>query len=133
VWRQRPDGRIVVSGWRHHGSDRARSGGGPGIDVPVQNELRWWFEAAFPELAPLPIESEWSGMWGWTPDMLPLVGQLPGRHGEWVLSGFGGEGFAFAFEAGRAVAHAIVGDVAVAGATLLDPSRLLRPAVAVRA
>lgn len=126
VWRQRPDGRLVVSGWRHHAADRARGAAGPAIDRPLQNELRWWFEAAFPELAPLPVVAEWSGMWAWTPDLLPLVGQLPGRPGEWMICGFGGEGFAFAFESGRAVAHAMIGDAAVPGASLLDPSRLSR-------
>jgi glycine/D-amino acid oxidase-like deaminating enzyme len=129
VWRQRPDGRIVVSGWRHHAADRARSVEGSSIDRSLQNELRWWFEAAFPDLAPLPVEAEWSGMWSWTPDMLPLVGALPGRPGEWIVSGFGGEGFAFAFESGRAVAHAMIGDHAVPGASLLDPARLSRPRV----
>jgi gamma-glutamylputrescine oxidase len=126
VWRQRPDGRIVVSGWRHHAGPRARDMNGPKIDRTLQNELRWWFEAAFPDLAPLPIEREWSGVWAWTPDLLPVVGALPNRPGEWVIGGFGGEGFALAFEAGRAVAHAIVGDVPVAGVELFDPARLSR-------
>lgn len=125
VWRQRPDGRLVVSGWRHHTADRARRSDGPEMDLRLQNELRWWFEDSFPELAPLPVEGEWSGVWGWTPDLLPLAGALPGRSGEWVIGGFGSEGLAFAFEAGRAVAHAIVGDTPVDGAALLDPSRFV--------
>jgi glycine/D-amino acid oxidase-like deaminating enzyme len=123
VWRQRPDGRIVVSGWRHHTADRARRADAPELDLRLQHELRWWFDAAFPELAPLPVESEWSGVWTWTPDMLPVAGALPGRPGEWVIGGFGSEGLAFAFEAGRAVAHAIVGDAPVDGAERLDPAR----------
>jgi sarcosine oxidase len=135
VWRQRPDGRLVVSGWRHHALSRAY-GQIASVDRLLQNDLRAWFESAFPALAPLPIEGEWSGVWGWTPDFLPLVGGLPGRSGEWVVTGFGGGGFAFAFEAARAVAHAIVGDEPVPGAELLDPSRLTAfaaPAVSRRA
>ena len=42
-----------------------------------------------------------------------------------MTTGFGDGGFAFAFETGRAVAHAIVGDEAVPGVELLDPSRLV--------
>lgn len=128
VWRQRSDGRMVASGWRHHRGGDARNPDAPSIDTRLLNELRWWFESAFPDFAPLPIEAEWSGVWHWTPDLLPLAGALPGRSGEWVVGGFGSEGLAFAFEAGRAVAHAIVGDVPVAGAALLDPFRFFRRA-----
>ena len=42
-----------------------------------------------------------------------------------MTTGFGGGGFAFAFEAGRAVAHAIVGDEPVPGIEVLNPSRLV--------
>ena len=124
VWRQRRDGRIVVSGWRHDAWDRGYQQDA-GIDRSLQTDLRSWFESFFPQLAPLQVEDEWAGTYGWTPDFLPLVGPLPGRPGEWVTTGFGGGGFAFAFEAGRAVAHAIVGDEPVPGVELLNPSRLL--------
>ncbi len=52
------------------------------------------------------------------------MGALPGRAGEWVLEGCSGPGLGPAFEAGRALAHAMVGDTAVAGAELFDPARL---------
>ena len=124
VWRQRRDGRIVVSGWRHDAWDRAYQKD-TGIDRQLQADLRAWFESFFPQLAPLQVEDEWGGTYGWTPDFLPLVGPVPGRPGEWVTTGFGGGGFAFAFEAGRAVAHAIVGDEPVPGVEMLNPSRLV--------
>lgn len=124
VWRQRPDGRLVVSGWRDEA--RARAFGQPSaeVDPRVQSSLRAWFEYSFPELGALEVEREWSGVWGWTPDLLPLVGPVPDRVGEWVAAGFDGGGLAFAFEAGRAIAHEIVGDEAVPGAHLFDPARL---------
>jgi glycine/D-amino acid oxidase-like deaminating enzyme len=124
VWRQRLDGRLVVSGWRHEALSRALLGATV-IDPAVQTSLRAWFEEAFPSLGHLEVESEWSGTWGWTPDTLPIVGGLPGRSGEWVAAGFEGGGLAYAYEAGRAIAHAIVGDEPVPGARLLDPARLV--------
>ena len=113
-----PDGKVA---WQGHPGDLNAQ-----MVEPVLKDCVLRFEYAFPQLAPLPIEREWSGAWGWTPDFLPLVGPIPGRSGEWAITGFEGGGLAFAFEAGRAVAHAIVGDHAVAGAALLNPARFDR-------
>ena len=122
VWRQDPEGRLVVSGWRHDAWERAY-GREAGVDDRLQSDLRAWFEAAFPDLAPLQVEESWSGVFGWTADYLPLVGALPGRPGEWVVGGFSGGGLPFAFESGRALAHALAGGEAVPGAELLEPGR----------
>ncbi len=125
VWRQAPDGRLVVSGWRHDAWERSY-GQDAEVDPRLQNDLKAWFESTFPDLAPLEVEREWSGVFGWTADYLPLVGAVPGRPGEWMVGGFSGGGLPFAFEAGRALCHALAGGEAVAGAELLEPSRFLR-------
>ena len=107
VWRQRPDGRIAASG--RGTAEEARPGSS------VRSRI----------CPPLTVERGWRGGSLETPDYLPLVGGLPGRSGEWLITGFDSAGFAFSFEAGRALAHAIAGDAPVRGAALLDPGRLL--------
>ncbi|MFQ5538040.1 MAG: NAD(P)/FAD-dependent oxidoreductase [Gemmatimonadota bacterium] len=123
VWRSTEEGRIVLGGWRHDAWDRSYWKMRPEVDEPLQESIQTWFEGAFPDLAPLPVAKRWSGIFGWTADYLPLVGALPGRTGELVISGFSGGGLPFAFEAGRVIASMISEGDPVPGAELLDPRR----------
>ena len=123
VWRQRSDGRLVVSGWRHYALPRAYGRSEGEIDPSLQAELRSWFEAAFPELGRLRIEEEWSGSFAWSSDFLPLAGALPDRAGEWITLGLGDGGLGWAFECGRVVAHGVVDATPVEGSDLVDPRR----------
>ena len=123
VWRSDAAGRLILGGWRHDAWDRSYYKARPALDHHLQSDLQRWFEAAFPGYAPLSVENRWSGIFGWTADYLPLVGPLPGRPGELVISGFSGGGLPFAFEAGRVIASIICETEAVAGADLLRPHR----------
>ncbi|MDH5589066.1 MAG: FAD-binding oxidoreductase [Gemmatimonadota bacterium] len=123
VWRSVPDGRIALGGWRHDAWDRSYWKMKPDLDPGLQGDLQGWFERAFPSAAPLAVEERWSGIFGWTADYLPLVGPLPGRTGELVISGFSGGGLPFAFEAGRVIASIVAEGDPVPGAKLLDPRR----------
>ncbi|RMH11199.1 MAG: FAD-binding oxidoreductase, partial [Gemmatimonadetes bacterium] len=128
VWLQRGDGRVVVSGWRHDAWDRAYGQADPALDPGLQADLADWFHIAFPDV-PLRIRSRWSGVFGWTGDFLPLVGEVPTGVREFVVSGFSGGGLPFAFECGRAVAHMIGHRAPVPGAVLFSPQRFSRRSV----
>lgn len=123
VWRNQPDGRLVLGGWRHDAWDRSYWKMRPELDEALQQSIQGWFEGTFPEAAPLQVGDRWSGIFGWTADYLPLVGPLPGRTGELVISGFSGGGLPFAFESGRVIASVVTGGEEVSGGALLNPRR----------
>ena len=56
------------------------------------------------------ITHRWAGIWGETPDRLPLVGRIPGRDGVWVAGGYSGHGNVLGLACGDLVAHAILGE-----------------------
>ena len=123
VWRSDPEGRLVLGGWRHDAWDRSYWKARPEVDHHLQEAIEGWFEQAFPDVAPLEVERRWSGIFGWTADYLPLVGPLPGRTGELVISGFSGGGLPFAFESGRVIASIVTEGDPVPGGDLLNPRR----------
>ncbi len=123
VWRQDPAGRLLVSGWRHDAWERSYRETAELVDTHLQGDLQRWFEAAFPDLAPLEIEHRWSGVFGWTADFLPIVGRLPDSPNELASTGFSGGGLPFAFECGRILAHTLADLEPVPGAALFDPAR----------
>lgn len=123
VWRSDAEGRLVLGGWRHDAWDRSYWKTRPELDPHLQENIQAWFESTFPEAAPLPVTRRWSGIFGWTADYLPLVGPLPGRTGELVISGFSGGGLPFAFESGRTIAAIVSGAEPPPGAELLNPRR----------
>lgn len=125
VWRRASDGTVRIGGWRHDAWDRAYWKTRPRVDARLQDDIQSWFEAAFPNAAPLDVRDRWSGIFGWTADYLPLVGTLPGTSREMVIAGFSGGGLPFAFESGRLIAHAVAGREPVEGAELLNPRRFL--------
>ena len=53
------------------------------------------------------ITHRWSGCWGQTADLLPLVGRLPGSDRLWVAGGYSGHGNVLGFACGELVAQAI--------------------------
>ena len=123
VWRTDAEGRLYLGGWRHDAWDRSYWKTRPEVDDGLQEGIQGWYQAAFPEHAPLRVARRWSGIFGWTADYLPLVGPLPGRTGELVISGFSGGGLPFAFEAGRVIASIISGGEPIDAAELLNPRR----------
>jgi len=123
VWRWDPQGRLHLGGWRHDAWDRSYWKLRPEVDLHLQKQVEGWFESTFPDRGPLQVSRRWSGIFGWTADYLPLVGPLPGRTGELVISGFSGGGLPFAFEAGRVIASIVAEGEPVRGGELLNPRR----------
>jgi len=123
VWRSDAEGRLHLGGWRHDAWDRSYWKTRPELDEPLQDNIRAWYESAFPEQTPLNVTRKWSGIFGWTADYLPLVGPLPGRTGELVISGFSGGGLPFAFESGRIIASIVSGGESIEGSAYFNPRR----------
>jgi gamma-glutamylputrescine oxidase len=118
-WQQLPDGRLVVGG-RRDTSLEAESTAAETTTPSVQAQL----DALTVDLLGwLPVVSHrWAGIWGETPDRLPLVGPLPGRDRVWVAGGYCGHGNVLGFACGDLVALDILGERRPE-LDLFDPSR----------
>ena len=78
------------------------------------------------ELAGRPVEitHRWAGIFGLVPDLLPVVGRVPGEERGWVAAGYSGHGNVLGFLCGELVAAAVRGMPAPELA-FLDPARLV--------
>jgi gamma-glutamylputrescine oxidase len=120
-WRQLSDGRLVVGGKRD-ASLQAEYTAVEETTATVQQQLE---ELVIALVGSRPrVTHRWAGIWGETPDRLPLVGPVPGRPGVWVAGGYSGHGNVLGFACGDLVARAIAGDEG-AELGLFDPSRAL--------
>ena len=94
--RQLPDRRLLLGGWqRPRLSDRGRNRETEMDDV-VQDELIHFASRHFPDVD-LHGADRRSGIMGFTPDGLPLVGSLPDLPQVYFAVGLGGRGLAWAF------------------------------------
>jgi glycine/D-amino acid oxidase-like deaminating enzyme len=119
-WQQLPNGRVLVGGRRDVSSATEQT------DVEETTPLiQEQLEALVRELlGRVPrITHRWAGIWGETPDRLPLAGRVPGVPGTWVAAGYSGHGNVLGFACGDLVARAILGDEP-AELELFDPARL---------
>jgi gamma-glutamylputrescine oxidase len=120
-WQQLPDGRLVAGG-RRDVTLEAEFTAAETTTEPVQVAL----ESLLRDLvgSQPAITHRWSGIFGTSPDDLPLVGPVPGREGVWVSGGYSGHGNVLGLAAGDLVAKAILGR-REPELELLDPARLL--------
>ena len=120
-WQQLPDRRLVLGGSRDAALDD-ESTAEEAVTPVVQERL----EAAVARLTGVRpvVEHRWSGIWGTTSDLRPLVGRVPGRDGVWVAAGYSGHGNVLGFACGELVGRAIAGED-VPELALFDPVRLL--------
>jgi glycine/D-amino acid oxidase-like deaminating enzyme len=119
-WQQLPDGRLVLGGRRDAALAEERTDV-DAITPAVQNRLEELLEALVGHRPR--VDGRWSGMWGTTPDLLPLVGPVPGRDGVWLAGGYSGHGNVLGLACGDLVARAILGSPPPE-LELFDPSRL---------
>ena len=75
----------------------------------VSQGLREFLLNYFEALPNVQIEQEWTGIMGFSPDDNPLIGELPGYPGEYIMAGYTGHGMSIAFGAGKAIALMIEG------------------------
>jgi glycine/D-amino acid oxidase-like deaminating enzyme len=74
-------------------------------------------QRVLPSLPPLAVARSWAGYIDATPDLVPVLGEVPGLRGLVLATGFSGHGFAMGPIAGRLVSELIVD-----GKTSLDIS-----------
>ena len=121
-WQQLPDGRLVIGGNRDASLDTEETELEETTSL-IQDRLEVLVEQLVghrPE-----VTDRWAGIWGTTPDRVPLVGEV--RDKVWVAGGYSGHGNALGLACGDLVARAIVGE-ASPELELFDPARRFLPA-----
>ena len=119
-WQQLPNGRLVAGGRRDAALESeftAEEATTPPVQAALESLVRdlvGWLPA---------ITHRWSGIFGTTPDRLPLVGAMPNRPGIWVARGYSGHGNVLGLACGELVAGAILGQPPPE-LQLFDPARL---------
>ena len=116
-WHQLPDGRLVIGGNRDASFDTEDT------DVEETTEaVQARIDALVEQLfgRPLAVTHRWAGIWGTTPDLMPLVGEV--RDGVWVAGGYSGHGNALGLACGELAARAILGD-RPSELEIFDPAR----------
>ena len=118
-WQQLPDGRLVVGGKRDASFETEQTA--VEETTPIVQERLDGLVADLLGRLPL-ITHRWAGIWGETPDRLPLVGRIPGQDGVWVAGGYSGHGNVLGLACGDLVARAILGEQPPE-LELFDPAR----------
>ena len=123
-WRQLPDGRLVVGGWRNRSFDTELQT----YDETPNEEVQQHLDAFVHETLNLPqvnIANRWAGIMGFTADSLPLIGRLPGVPNCFIAGGYTGHGNAFAIHAALLVSELVQGKMNP-DMELFDPARFDR-------
>ncbi len=106
-WQQLPDGRLVVGG-RRDVSFETEETATEETTLLVQRSLE---DLVADLLGRVPqITHRWAGIWGDTPDRLPLAGRIQGRDGAWIVGGYSGHGNVLGLACGDLVARAVIGE-----------------------
>jgi len=106
-WHQDPDGRLLLGGFRD--ADMESEFTATEETTPrIQGALEK-FAAALLGREP-EITHRWAGVFGLVPDLMPVVGPVPGHDGLWIAGGYSGHGNVLGLMCGDLVAHAIAGD-----------------------
>jgi glycine/D-amino acid oxidase-like deaminating enzyme len=122
-WQQLPDGRLVIGGRRDTSLETEATDVEETTNV-IQDEL----DALVEQLVGYrpAVTDRWAGIWGTTPDLMPLVGEV--REGVWVAGGYSGHGNALGLACGDLVARALHGERAPA-LELFDAARFAEEAL----
>jgi gamma-glutamylputrescine oxidase len=94
--RQLPDRRLLLGGWRRPRIASLEASGETELGDVVRDGLTRFAARYFPDVDTHDAD-RWSGIMGFTPDGLPLVGTLPDLPQAYFAVGLGGRGLAWAF------------------------------------
>lgn len=103
-WKQTPDGRIVIGGWRDTEIEAEAAREEATTDA-IQERIEAFLERLLGRRPA--VTHRWSGLLGFTEDALPLAGPL--RDGVWCALGYSGHGNVLALACGEGVGAAILG------------------------
>jgi len=121
-WQQLPDERLLVGGRRDTSAEAENTADDGTTTSAIQAQLESLAVALVDRLPA--VTHRWSGVWGTTPDLLPLVGRVPGRDRVWISGGYAGHGNVLGLACGDAVARAVLGEPSREIA-LFDPARFI--------
>jgi gamma-glutamylputrescine oxidase len=102
-WRQRPDGSLLVGGWRDTAA-LEEVGEEERTTPRIQEQLERFLRE---HCADAKVTHRWAGTMGFSHDALPYVGRL--GSGTFVNAGFTGHGMAFATATGELIADLVRG------------------------
>ena len=119
-WHQLPDGRLVLGGRRDVSPQTELT-----VEMETTDRIQHELDGLLEQLVGSRprVTHRWAGVWATTPDLLPLVGPVPGRDDVWVAGGYSGHGNVLGLVCGELVARAILGERAVE-LEPFDPKRL---------
>lgn len=115
-WRQLPDGRVLVGGWRDTAVDE-EVGEDDRTSDRIQRQLDAWLAARGIDA---PVTHRWAGTMGFSHDGLPYIGKA--ADGIYRCGGFTGHGQGYAMAAGDLVS-ALIRTGSHADMDLFDPDR----------
>jgi gamma-glutamylputrescine oxidase len=106
-WQQLPDRRLVIGGNRDASLETEQTDA-----VETTALIQGRLDALVERLTGRrpTVTHRWAGIWGTTPDLMPLVGPVPGRESVWVAGGYSGHGNALGLACGDLAARAILGE-----------------------
>lgn len=107
-WHQNVEGRLIVGGFRDADMD-AEFTATEETTERIQGALEAFAETLLGR--PVAITHRWSGIFGLVPDLMPVVGPLPGRPNVWVAGGYSGHGNVLGLMCGDLVGQAILGEL----------------------
>lgn len=118
-WRQTPQGRLVIGGWRDVDLDSET-----GYEEKTTDTIQNAIESGMSELVsePVTIEHRWAGIMGFARDGRPLVGWLDPEHHLAICAGFTGHGMGMAAACTQDLAELLSWNRA-AGISTFDPMR----------
>jgi gamma-glutamylputrescine oxidase len=119
-WQQAPDGSILAGGFRD--ADLSAEFTAEEATTPTIQSALEAFLARLLGRAPR-ITHRWAGIFGIVPDLMPVVGRVPGSERLWVAGGYSGHGNVLGLACGELVAAALLGRDAPL-LELFDPLRL---------
>ncbi|MFN3596921.1 MAG: NAD(P)/FAD-dependent oxidoreductase [Rubricoccaceae bacterium] len=120
--RQRADGRLLLGGARHLHADE-EVGYDDATTPALQADLEAYLARHVPAAAGVPVARRWSGVMGFSPDGLPVLGEVPGLPEAVFAAGFTGHGMGYGVRFGFLVARRVLGHSDDAS-DLFDAARL---------
>jgi len=106
--RQRDDGRLLLGGARHlHRADEI--GFEDATTDALQADLEAYLHQHVARAQGAVVERRWSGTMGFSPDGLPILGDVPGVSGAVYATGFTGHGMGYGVRFGLLAARSLLG------------------------
>ena len=120
-WHQNEEGRLIAGGFRDVDMESEFTTSEE-TTPRIQSALEDFVEQILGRRPA--VTHRWAGVFGLVPDLMPVVGRVPGRDGLWTAGGYSGHGNVLGLMCGDLVAKAILGDPHSLLHTM-DPARLV--------